>query len=175
MNSLLKTLSASDIAKSFITLYKDGASFDIPLLTFLQSYHPSSITVDTISGLTDSNAITVGGVLMGYGRITTTIPNIYSIDTNLTAHAGGGQNNALVLLKEVNIITTCATNDDSVALLPATVGMIQKVINLGATKLAVYPQVGTQIDNLTGPIYYEILAGASRSFVSTSTTTIISF
>jgi hypothetical protein len=57
---------------------------------------------------------------------------------NLTAHAGGGQANALPLLNEVNRITTVATSGDSVALPKSYAGMTVLVINHGANPMQVF-------------------------------------
>ncbi|HYM31798.1 MAG TPA: hypothetical protein VEU47_10885 [Candidatus Cybelea sp.] len=63
---------------------------------------------------------------------------IESSADNLTAHAGGGQANALPLLNEINRITTVAIANDSVALPKSVAGMTVIVINHGANPMQVF-------------------------------------
>lgn len=60
-----------------------------------------------------------------------------SADT-LTAHAGGGQANALPLLNEINRITTVATAGDSVVLPKSFAGATIIAINHGANPMQVF-------------------------------------
>lgn len=71
-------------------------------------------------------------------------------DTALTAHAGGGQANALKLNKDASFheVTTVATAGDSVALPPALVGEKHTVKNSGANKMQVYGQGTDTIDSV---------------------------
>jgi hypothetical protein len=71
-----------------------------------------------------------------------------SLEAAITAHAGGGQGSAYALTKLVSIITTCATNNDSVLLMPALAGRWMRLTNSGAATCAVYPQSGEAISNL---------------------------
>jgi len=57
---------------------------------------------------------------------------------NLTAHAGGGQTNALLLTTEMSRITTVATVGDSVKLPPSVGGYTIILENAGANAMQVY-------------------------------------
>ncbi len=71
-----------------------------------------------------------------------------SNETSITAFASGGQGSAVTLTKDINEITTVATDLDSVKFEAATVGKVIKVINSGAKLLAVFPASGEDIDGL---------------------------
>jgi hypothetical protein len=68
---------------------------------------------------------------------------IESANDNLTAHAGGGQTNALQLYNEVNRITTVTNAGDSVALPKSVAGMTVLVINHGANPMQVFGMAGS--------------------------------
>lgn len=70
-----------------------------------------------------------------------------SLDT-LTAHAGGGQTNALPLVNEINRITTVGTAGDSVLLPGSKAGLDICVINHGALPMQVYGANTDTIDDV---------------------------
>lgn len=67
---------------------------------------------------------------------------------NITANAGGGQDDAVELTTKYNRITTCATAGDSVKLPTAVAELERTVINAGAEVLYVYPGGGDSINEL---------------------------
>jgi len=79
------------------------------------------------------------------------IPIFSGGEGGITAHAGGGQGDAYQLTKKVNLITTCATEDDSVKL-PALdadkVGDFVIMKNTGAQKAVCYPATDQYIDGV---------------------------
>lgn len=76
-------------------------------------------------------------------------PNQYSTATGITAFATGGQASATALTKEISNITVCATNGDSVKLLPAAVGLKQIVRNSVTNRsVDVFPSTGDSINAL---------------------------
>jgi hypothetical protein len=91
----------------------------------------------------------------------------------LTAHAGGGQANALQLAAVVNRVTTAASAGDSVKLV-ATSGVVagqcieQTVINAAAANsVNVYPATGDQINALGANAAFSLAAGKTATFFST--------
>jgi hypothetical protein len=62
----------------------------------------------------------------------------YSTSTGITAHAGGGQANAVLLTAMQNQVSVCATGGDSVRLPPAQPGMELTVVNNGAQSCNVF-------------------------------------
>ena len=70
-----------------------------------------------------------------------------SFTDTITAHAGGGQANAVALTSELNRITTVATAGDSVALPASAAGLTVIVENAGANPMQVY---GAGTDTING-------------------------
>ena len=72
---------------------------------------------------------------------------VLAATNGLTAHAGGGQANALLLANLINRVTTVATGNDSVKLPAATVGKWLIVENAAAANsMNVFPQSGEAIN-----------------------------
>ncbi len=76
-----------------------------------------------------------------------TVSAMQTTANNLTAHAGGGQANALALSAAMNRVTTVATAADSVALPASVAGMEVYVRNDGANAMQVF---GTGTDTVNG-------------------------
>lgn len=85
--------------------------------------------------------------------------------SGLTAHAGGGQANALALAHEINHITVVATTADSVALPPAVAGRRITVINRGANACQVF---GISPDTVNGAATATGVSQASNVVVTYS-------
>jgi hypothetical protein len=66
------------------------------------------------------------------------IPLPVSVTNGITAHATGGQTNAVVLTSQLNRVTTVASPGDSIALPVAAPGLSITVINNGANPMQVY-------------------------------------
>jgi len=94
-----------------------------------------------------------------------------SVSNGLTALAGGGQTGATPLNGQFNVISTCATNGDSV-LLPAIPqdgsSVAVWVKNGGSANAAVFPQVGDTINALSANASLTVNAAAKQLFVSVS-------
>lgn len=87
------------------------------------------------------------------------------VNTGVTAYAGGGQANATELEGGLNIVSTVATEADSVKLVTDE-NRIQ-VINDAALDLAVFPESGAAIDGFgTNGVYY-LAPGSSQTFIRT--------
>ncbi len=69
--------------------------------------------------------------------------------TGLTAHAGGGQTDALLLINKVNMVSTVATTGDSVKLPVAVPGAEIVVINASGNDMDLFPSSGGYINALS--------------------------
>lgn len=85
--------------------------------------------------------------------------------TGITAHAGGGQANAVLLTAAFNRVTTVATGGDSVRLPPAVPGATCVVFNRGAQSMNVFPATGQSINALSPNSALAVAAGAGARFV----------
>lgn len=95
---------------------------------------------------------------------------IYESSTdNLTAHAGGGQTNALALSTEVNRVTTAATAGDSVMLPPSSPGLTIFVINHGAKPIQVYGSGTDTIDDVATATGVSQMQGSNTIYTCATT------
>lgn len=92
-----------------------------------------------------------------------------SYAASLTAFAGGGQGSATALISEINHIGTCATAGDSVKLLAASPGLIQRIINRGAAACDVFPNTGGNLGAGTNTAI-SLAAGAGVTYACYSST-----
>lgn len=77
----------------------------------------------------------------------------------LTAFAGGGQANALLLTQKINRVTTVATAADSVRLPKALAGMSMVVINAAAANsMNVFPTSGDAVNALAADAAFAVAA-----------------
>lgn len=127
-----------------------------------------TIEADIISEETSGTGVTVDGVLLKDGYVTSTDPNIYSLTATLTAFATGGQASATALTEEINNITTCATAGDSVKLPAAATGMRIVVKNSGATAADIFPATSDSIDALAVNLAVRIQPGSVITFFAKS-------
>lgn len=72
-----------------------------------------------------------------------------SVSEGITAHAGGGQANAVVLSSHFNMIDTVASAGDSVKCNAATSGKVKEINNNGANDMDLYPAIGERFKNGT--------------------------
>jgi hypothetical protein len=77
-----------------------------------------------------------------------TIPPIATIETGITATAGGTKAAARVLTAAINVIATCATGADSVLLPAALAGLCIFVTNRGAASAQVFGAGTDTIDDV---------------------------
>lgn len=106
---------------------------------------------------------------IGAGYIGTLKHFIDGVDDAQTAHAGGGQANALQISKGFTRFSTVATAGDSAKLPTAIAGMILRVKNDGANAMDVFPATGAQIDGAIANTAYSLPAGADIVFVCRAT------
>ena len=128
--------------------YPNQARFDEFKTDLFEEDVPVPILVDEINEGTTDAGVTVEGVLLKDGTITTTAPLIYSVDPAVTAHAGGTKAAAFPVTEEINIITVCASDGDSILLPAAVVGLDIKVVNLSENLLYVYGAGTNTIDDI---------------------------
>lgn len=79
-----------------------------------------------------------------------------SVQAAITAHAGGGQANAVVITARQFQISVCATLHDSVKLPPALAGMVIMGANDGAAGADVYPATGEQINGAGANVIFAL-------------------
>lgn len=91
-------------------------------------------------------------------------PGTGTSKNGVTAAAGGGQANGVLLTDTFNRVTTVATIADSVKLPPAVPGMCMLVMNSGANSMNVFPSTGDQINALGANNAYAMAAGARAEF-----------
>jgi hypothetical protein len=107
----------------------------------------TSFSTNTITEATAGSGVTIDGVLIKDGTITTTAPMINSVDPAITA-LGSADTDGYALTKQVNIITGGAANT-GVELPSAVVGQVITVVNLTTTAKKVYATTGDAIDDKT--------------------------
>lgn len=91
-------------------------------------------------------------------------PIIYSTTTGITAHAGGGQANAVQLTTEFNEVTVVATSGDSVKLPSAVAGLAITIKNNGSEALAVFPFLGDSINTGVVNASVSLSPGVAKTF-----------
>ena len=134
------------------------------LETEVQGIVDGTSEFDVINEKTTGAGVTVDGVLNKDGGITTTEINNYGAATAITAFATGGQSDAVVLAKDFNEITVCATAGDSVKLPTAVAGLSVTVKNNGATAADVFPATGDSIDTGGVNAAIRLAVGATMTF-----------
>ena len=106
------------------------------------------------------------------------LPMVYlypNSGTALTAHAGGGQANATKLGIGTNVVTTVASNTDSVKLPLDVLGQTVMVFNNTSNTLSIFPSEGDQIDTLGIDVRLNVGANSKRTFIGISTNDWVSF
>jgi hypothetical protein len=95
--------------------------------------------------------------------------NLFTAVDGLIAHPGGGQTNAVLLVRPLSKVDTVASDHDSVILPPSSGGALWKVANNGAHILDVYPAVGQSFvgSSVNAPV--SIAAGQEGDFTSFTT------
>lgn len=108
-----------------------------------------------------------GNTIMAFRNAIGSLP-VYSASDALTAHAGGGQANALALTSVINRVTTVGTAGDSVVLPVATPGLEITVINAAAANsMNVFPASGDKINALAANAAFAVAATKVVTFYST--------
>lgn len=95
----------------------------------------------------------------------TTLVNVPSIEKGITATAGGTKAAARALTAGVNIISTCATANDSCLLMPALYGLCIFVANDGVASMQLFGQGTDTIDGVATGTGVAVAAGKRRILV----------
>lgn len=94
---------------------------------------------------------------------------VQSVLDNLTAKAGGGQANALLMTAAINRITTVASSGDSVKLPASLAGLDVVVINAAAANaMNVFGQTGDIINALSANSAFSVAANKVATFYCTT-------
>jgi len=94
--------------------------------------------------------------------------NIYQTTSSIIAHAGGGQANATQTNLGINVVTTVATQQDSVKLPTTVQGQTVIIANKGLNGLALYPASGNSINGLAADTSLTIFPNESYAFYGVS-------
>jgi len=117
-------------------------------------------------GGTATSTFDSAGNLSVNGTITTSGYLVKSVNTALTALAGGAQAGT-ALTADINVVTTVATAGDSVQLPVAVSGMEIRVINRTVTSLNVFGQTGDGINGGGANVAYAV-AGNVEAICTTT-------
>lgn len=100
-----------------------------------------------------------------------TVP-LGALSSGITAHAGGGQANAVILVATINIVTIVGTAGDSIKLPTTQIAGMPYYIRNGAAanSLNLYPPSGAQINALGVDAPLAIAAGTSVILIPFSAT-----
>lgn len=100
------------------------------------------------TGLTDGTTLEalVDQINSAFGGSTAVSPIYPAVDA-ITAHAGGGQTNAVLLTGVINRLTTVASAADSVKLPVSKAGLVVYLVNSGADSAQVF---GSGTDTING-------------------------
>jgi hypothetical protein len=90
-----------------------------------------------------------------------------SYTDGLTAHAGGGQNQAPIINTMMSRFTVVASPGDSTTLPVGVAGMNPIIINASATSMNVFPDSGSTINALSANTAFALGAGKTATFVTT--------
>lgn len=94
-----------------------------------------------------------------------------SLTTGITAFAGGGQDDGVVLESTFNNITSVATAGDSVVLPSAVAGLSVTVRNSSVNPAAVFPASGDAIEGLAANASVTLVGGETATFTAIDATT----
>jgi hypothetical protein len=90
---------------------------------------------------------------------------VQSVVDNITAKAGGGQANAILMTAAINRVTTVGSSADSVKLPPSLAGLDVVVINAAAANaMNVYPTSGEAINALSADTAFSVTANKVATF-----------
>jgi len=133
----------------------------------------TTVFVDTIADGSLGSAAPIIGAASSrqnvFGHLRLTLPSIVSVETAITAGAGGTSLAAFQLRNEANFISIVTTANDSVKLPGITsdlIGMKCVVKNLAANTARIYPFDGQQIDAGGADVPVTIATTVTRSFIA---------
>lgn len=168
-NALLLT-AVDDTVPTGKILASSKTNFTFNLRADAEVASPKQLIVDRVDTGTTGLANTSDMVLKTSdgSSIHFDEPIAYSNATGLTA-LGGGQGGALALTEEQNNVTTVTVPGDGVKLPDAVAGLSVKVMNNGASNLAVFPFLGDLIDGGAVNASVTLTPGESCDFMAIST------
>ncbi len=135
-----------------------------PIATIADVPYPISVIKD--KGQQAIQTVQSDGVVSPQETITRLIG---SAEDTLTAHAGGTQAAALALAAVLcHRVSVCATDADSVALPPATVGQVHLVMNSGAASLQVFGTTPDTINDVATATGVAVGTGKAALFFCTT-------
>ena len=138
-------------------------------ITVLGGNAPGTGAFTTLAASGASSLAAITGTTLGLTGLFTE-----SLAATVTAHSGGGQGSAFALTKQVNIITTCAADHDSVRLPASAAGIVVIIFNTTA-KIAQVFGAGTDTIDASPTATGVPLTGGNRAmFVATASGTWIS-
>ena len=122
----------------------------------------------TLLTLSNTGILSVGSLQAWNGTVSA---GTYQFDTATTVTAGTNAQGQSTLTKEVNIITTTASNPSGVTLTSSGTGRGRRVvvINRGTNPVNVYPPTGHTIDGGSANAAYQLAVNQQQTFVGAST------
>ncbi len=154
-------------------IYRTAGGATTYLLLATINDNTTTTYLDTIAdgslGVAAPTINTAGSRQNVFGSLAAVNPNIVSLETGITAGAGGTSLAAYQLSKEANFIVTVTTANDSVklpGLTANTVGMKCVVKNLHANTARIYPFDGQQIDAGGADVPVTIATTVTKSFIA---------
>lgn len=149
------TNTDTDVADAVTKKHSKDADADLDS-TFEATFVKKVDTVNVLSDITSSGADIEDAVTKKHSQNTDTGSNSdpftltgkfkKSTQVGITAHAGGGQGDAIVITKDIVEISICATGGDSVKLPAAAAGLQILVINHGEAAADVFPNTDDAIN-----------------------------
>ena len=97
-------------------------------------------------------------------------PSLQAVTPGITAHATGGQANAVPLNPGYNVVSVVASAADSLLLPSDSLGAFVLVYNAGANSCDVYPSSGANINALGANAPLAVAVGANTEFRGVSAT-----
>lgn len=147
-----RTLQAGESA-----IYEEGKGWDDSLLVTGNETVSGNLSVAGNAAITGNTTLT--------GTLAVTGAESVGAANAITAFATGGQASATQLTKDVNRVTVCASNNDSVKLPAATAGRRIFVKNASANTLAIFPASGEVINALAADAAYSLATVKGVLFV----------
>lgn len=163
-----------------------GGSGNVPVRLFTKGsgnyvfLSPTSSSVFNINALSNTNSFTAtldiptltADQTLDLNDINVGLVQPNTVTDSITAHAGGGQANAVLLTTTINRVTTVTSVADSIKLplLGAAIFYVFYIRNDGANSLNLYPNTGAAISNLGVNNPLAMAAGSQVIVVSFSAT-----
>lgn len=128
----------------------DASDFATAAQGVLAATALQTTSIDTLAKLNaivgDTDVVGTADPRLSDARTPLTHSHIDAVNTPVVAYAGGGQANAVELVEGINIVTTVATEDDSVKLPDIAIGKELLTVNHGANKAMLFPNTSSAIE-----------------------------